>query len=92
MGGEGELEGVEDVLPDDVGSGTEGGHGVEESVRHPDTERGVLLTKSLSGGDAGDTRHSGRSSGRINEDILVVFAFARRREMVADELAQTKLN
>ena len=80
MGGEGELEGVEDVLPDDVGSGTEGGHGVKESVRHPDT-------KSLTGGDAGDTCHSGRCSGRINEDILVVFAFARRREIVADELA-----
>ena len=39
--------GVDDVLPEDITAGTDGGEGVEEGVGHPDGESGVLLTKGL---------------------------------------------
>ena len=72
-----ELEGVEEVLPDDVGGSSEGSHGVEVGVCHPNAEGGVLLTESLTGGDGRDSCHRGRSSGRVDEDVLVVTAFGR---------------
>ena len=86
-----ELEGVEEVLPDDVGGGAEGGERIEESVRHPDAERGVLLAKGLSGGDRWDTGHGGWCSSRVDEYVLVVTAFGRSREVVADQFAEAEL-
>lgn len=89
--GEEELGGVKDILPDDIRCRSKGCHGIEIRIRHPDSERGVFLSESLSGGDGRDALHSRRSRGRIDEDILVVTAFAGSREIPSDEFAEAEL-
>ncbi len=86
-----ELNGIEDVLPDDIGCGSEGGHGVEEGVRHPNTERGVLLSEGLSGGDGGDLVHGSGCCGGVDEYILVIAALGGGGEVIADELTESEL-
>ena len=90
-GGEGELGGIEDVLPDDVGCGAKRRKRIEIGLCHPDAEGGVFLSESLSGGDRRDASHSFGCSGRVDEHVLVVAAFARSRQAVADEFANAKL-
>ena len=77
--GEEELSGVEDILPDDIRRRSEGRHGIEIGIRHPDSERGVFLSESLSGGDGRDSCHRLGCSRRIDEHILVVTTLGRRR-------------
>lgn len=45
------FEGVDDVLPEDITAGTDGGEGIKEGIGHPDGKSSVLLTKSLAGLD-----------------------------------------
>ena len=91
MGDDEELEGVEEVLPDDVGGSSEGGQGIEEGIRHPDAEGGVLLPESLTGCDGRDTRHRLGSGRRVNEDILVIAALGGSGEVIADKFTETEL-
>ena len=91
VGGDEELGRVEEVLPDDVCRGAEGCEGIEEGLRHPDTQGGVLLTEGLSGCDGRDARHRFRCRSGVDEDILVITAFTGRGEIVTNELAETKL-
>ena len=91
MRGEGELDGVEEVLPDDVSGSAERGHRVKVSLCHPDAKRGVLLTESLSGGDRGDTGHGFWRSRRVDENVLIVTTFAGSRHMITDEFAKAEL-
>ena len=44
-----EFDAVDDVLPEHITAGTDGGHGIEIGVGHPDGEGGVLLEEALSG-------------------------------------------
>ena len=46
-----DFDGVDDVLPQDVAAGSDGGHGTEVHVGHPDAEAGVLLEQCLAGVD-----------------------------------------
>ena len=85
------LGGIEDVLPNDVRCRAEGGEGVEIGLRHPDTEGGVLLTESLPGCDGRNAFHGFGGRGRVDEDILVVPAFAGSGQFVADIFAETEL-
>ena len=85
------MEGIEEVLPDDVRSSAERSHGVEVGLCHPDAKRGILLAEGLSGGDGADARHRFRCGGRVDEDVLVVATFAGCGEMVADEFAEAEL-
>ena len=87
-----ELNGIEDVLPDDVSGSSEGGHGVEEGVRHPNAEGGVFLAEGLSGGDGGDLVHGSRCGGGVDEHILVIAALAGGRKPVTDQFAESELN
>ena len=89
--GKEELSGVEDILPDDIRRCSEGRHGIEIRIRHPDSERGVFLSESLSGSDGRDPLHSRRSRRRVDEDILVVTPFAGSREIPSDEFAEAEL-
>lgn len=82
---------IEDILPDNICCSAERSQGVEVGVCHPDAERGVLLTESLSGGDRRDAFHGFRSGRRVDEYILVVGSFAGRRQFITDEFAETKL-
>ena len=91
MGNDKKLDGIEDVLPQDIRSGSERSHGIEEGVRHPDAEGGVLLTEGLSGGDGRDARHGGWRRSGVDEDVLVVGAFRGRRKVVTDEFAKAEL-
>ena len=91
MGDDEELEGVEEVLPDDVGGSSEGGQGIEEGICHPDAEGGVLLTERLSGCDGRDFSHRGRCSSRVDEYVLVVTAFGRSGQVIADQFAEAEL-
>lgn len=91
MGGDEELGGVEEVLPDDVSSGSERSEGIEVGVGHPDTEGSIFLSEGLSCGDRRDTRHRFGCSGRVDEHILVVTSFGRSGEVVADQFAETEL-
>ncbi len=91
MRGDEELGRIEDVLPDDVSCRAEGGEGVEIGLRHPDTEGGILLAEGLTGSDGRDTFHGLGGCGRVDEDILVVPAFAGSGHFVADEFAETEL-
>jgi len=86
-----ELDGIEDILPDDIGRCAERGHGMKVGLRHPDTQRGILLTESLSGCDGRDAGHRFGRRGRVDEHVLIVAALARRRQIIADELAQAEL-
>ena len=87
-----QLDGIEDVLPQDIRRGTERSHGIEEGVRHPNAEGGVLLAEGLSGGDGRDARHGGWRRSRIDEDVLVVFTLGGSGKVVADEFAKAELN
>ena len=91
VGDDEELGGVEEVLPYDVGCGAEGCHRVEVGLRHPDAERGVLLSEGLSGCDRRDTRHRLGCRGRVDEDILIVRSFAGCGEFITDEFADAEL-
>ena len=77
MRGNEELGGIEEVLPEDIGRCTEGREGIEEGLRHPDTEGGVLLAEGLSSGDGRDASHGLGSSGRVDENVLIVTSFGR---------------
>ena len=91
MGGDEELDGIEEVLPNDISRCTQRRQGIEEGIRHPDAEGSILLSESLTGCDGRDTRHRLGSGRRVNEDILVIAAFRRRGQVVADQLAKTEL-
>ena len=91
MGGEGELDGIEDILPDDIGCGAKRRHGIEESIRHPNAKRGVLLSESLSGSNRTDAGHGSRSCSRVDKDILIVLSFAGSRQIIANEFTESKL-
>ena len=86
-----ELEGVEEVLPNDIRGSSEGGQGIEEGICHPDTEGGVLLTERLSGCDGRDSCHRGGCSSRVDEDVLIVATFGRSGQVVADQFAEAEL-
>ena len=90
--GKEELSGVKDILPDDIRCRSEGRHGIEIGIRHPDSERGVFLSESLSGGDRADTGHSLGCGGRIDENILIVPTFAGGGQIIADEFAESELD
>lgn len=90
-GGEGELDGIEEILPDDICCCAQRRQGIEVGLCHPDTEGGVLLTEGLSGGDRGDACHGLGCCGRVDEDVLVVAAFAGSGKTVTDEFADTEL-
>ena len=79
-GGEGEFVGVEEVLPDDVGGGTNEGQRGEVHLGHPDGQGGVLLAEGLTSRDAGDTGLVGGDGGGIDDDVLVVLAVRGSRE------------
>ena len=91
MGDDKKLDGIEDVLPQDIRGGSERSHGIEEGVRHPDAEGGVFLSESLSGGDRRDTRHSFRCRSRVDENVLIVSAFRGCGEIKTDEFAEPEL-
>jgi len=91
MGDDKKLNRIEDILPQDIRRGSERSHGIEEGVRHPNAEGGVLLTEGLSGGDTRDAGHSGWRRSGVDEYVLVVDAFRGRRKVVADEFAKTEL-
>ena len=63
MGDDHQLDGIEDILPDDIRRSSERRHGVEVGVRHPYTEGGVLLSESLPGSDRRDACHRRRCRG-----------------------------
>ena len=91
MGDDKKLDGIEDILPQDIRGGSERSHGIEEGVRHPNAEGGVLLAEGLSGGDGRDAGHGFRSGSGVDEHVLVVGAFRGRRKVVADEFAKAEL-
>ena len=91
VGGDEKLDRLKEILPDDIRRGAEGRKRIEESLRHPDPEGGVFLSESLSGCDGTYACHRLRSRGRVNEHILVVAAFARSRQIIADQLAESEL-
>ena len=91
MGDDEELGRVEEILPDDVRSSTEGSEGIEVGLRHPNAEGGVLLSESLAGSNRRDALHSLRCSSRVDKYVLVVGALRGGRQVIADEFAQTKL-
>ena len=91
MGGYEELGGIEDVLPDDIGCRAERGEGVEIGLSHPDAEGGVLLSEGLSGGDGRDAFHGLGCCSRVDEDILVVAAFAGSGQFIAYVFAESEL-
>ena len=91
MGGDEKLGRIEEILPDDICRGAERRKRIKESLCHPNTEGGVLLSKSLSGGNGRDTRHRLGSRSRVDEHVLVIATFAGRGQIIADELAETKL-
>ena len=86
-----ELDGIEEILPDDIRRSTERRERIEESLRHPHTEGCVFLFERLSGGDGADARHGLGCSRRVNEHILVVASFAGGRHVIADQFAETEL-
>ena len=90
-GGEGELGGIEEILPDDICCCAQRRQGIEVGLCHPDTEGGVLLSEGLSGGDRGYTCHRLGCCGGVDEHVLVVAAFAGSGKMVTDEFADTEL-
>ncbi len=92
MGDDEELDGIEDVLPDDIGCGSESSHGREVGLRHPYTEGGVLLPEGLSGGNGRDLGHRCRCRSGIDEYILVVGALRGSRHKVANEFAEGELD
>ena len=92
MGDDEELHGIEDILPDDIGCGSESSQGREVGLRHPDTEGGVLLPEGLSGGNGRDLGHRCRCRSGIDEYILVVGALRGSRHKVADEFAEGELD
>ncbi len=86
-----ELGGIEEVLPNDISRCTQRRQGIEEGIRHPDAEGGVLLSESLTGCDGRDTSHRLGSGRRVDEDILVIAALGGGGEVIADELTETEL-
>src|SRR5574344_2245291 len=46
------LPGIDYILPDDIGTGCQTGHGIQVHLRYPDNENGILLPKSLPAADA----------------------------------------
>ena len=91
MSGDEELDGIEEVLPNDISRCTQRRQGIEEGIRHPDAEGSILLPESLTGCDGRDTRHRLGSGRRVNEDILVIAALGGGGEVIADELTETEL-
>ena len=86
-----ELEGVDEVLPDDVGGRSDGRHGLQIGLRQPHAEGGVLLPERLSCSDAADLGHGVVGGIGIDEDIVVVLAAIGRWETVADVPAEQEL-
>ncbi len=92
MGDDEELHGIEDVLPDNIGCGSESSHGREVGLRHPYAEGGILLSERLSRRNGADSSHGSRSGSRIDEYILIVGALRGSRHKVADEFAEGELD
>ena len=92
VGGDEELGRIEDVLPNDIGSGTKRREGVKVGICHPYTKRGVFLPESLSGGDRADTGHSLGCGGGVDENILIVPTFAGGGQIIADEFTKSELD
>lgn len=86
-----QLNRIEDILPDNICRSAERSQGVEVGVCHPDAERGVLLSESLSGGDGRDASHGCGRRRRVDEHVLVVFTLGGSRKIPADEFAQAEL-
>ena len=86
------MEGIEEILPDDVCCRTEGGERVEIGLRHPNSEGGIFLSESLAGSDGRDTCHRFRRCGGVDEDVLVVASFAGRRKVVTDKFTEAELD
>lgn len=91
MGDDKKLDGIEDILPQDIRRGSERSHGIEEGVRHPNAEGGVLLAEGLSGGDTRDAGHGGWRRSGVDEYVLVVGAFRGCGEIKTDEFAEPEL-
>ena len=85
------MDGIEDILPDNICRSSERSQGVEVGVCHPDAERGVLLPEGLSGGDTRDAFHGFRSGSGVDEYVLVIGSFAGCRQFIADEFAKAEL-
>ena len=86
------MERIKEILPDDVRCRAERRERIEVRLCHPHPERGVLLSESLSGRDGRDAFHRLGRRSRVDEHILIVFSFARRRQVIADEFAESELN
>lgn len=82
---------IEDILPDNIRRCAERSERVKIGLRHPDTERGVLLAESLTGGDGRDAFHGLGGCGRVDKDILVVPTFAGSGHFITDQFAETEL-
>lgn len=91
VGDDKELDGIEDILPQDIRRGSERSHGIEESVRHPNAERGVFLPERLSGGDGRDASHGCWRRRWVDEHVLVVFTLGGCGKIVTDEFAKAEL-
>ena len=85
------LNRIKEILPYNVGRRTKRSQGVKIGIRHPYTERSILLTKRLSGSDGRDARHSLWRRSRINENILIITPFAFRRQFIANILTKPEL-
>ena len=44
-----DLNRIDDVLPEHVAAGSDGGHGTEVHIGHPDAQAGVFLEQGLAG-------------------------------------------
>ena len=82
---------VEEVLPDDICRGPQGGEGIEVGLRHPNTEGCVLLSERLTGGNGRDLVHVFRCRRGVDEYVLIVASFARSRQFISNPVPQTEL-
>ena len=85
------LNGIKEILPNNIRCRSECRKRMQISLRHPNTKRGVLLSESLSGSDGRDALHGLRRSSRVDEYVLVVFALTRCRQIVPNEFTQAEL-
>ena len=85
------LNGIKEVLPNNIRCRSECRKRMEIGLRHPNAEGSVFLSESLSGGDGRDALHGLRRSSRVDEYVLVVFALTRCRQIVPNEFTQAEL-
>lgn len=91
MGDDEELDGIKEVLPDDVCRCAESSQRMEVGLRHPDAEGCVLLSERLSGRNRRDSLHGFRCRSGINQYIFIIGSLRRRGHIIADEFAKTEL-